>query len=376
MLEGPLWIWLTGLAVLLHVGLWGVLLSNLVYLWARSAPSVGTSPAVSICIPARNEAENLRRLLPSLLDQNYPDLEIIVWDDGSEDETWEVLQSFDAPSLTVAQGDGPPEGWIGKVHALYQCTRRASGDRYLFLDADTALTRSDALRRLVEQHEAAESCVSTGLPRLRGGAQLLVSLVPYALLTGLPWPLVPRTSLPGLSALNGQCWCVDASLYHTYEPHATLKNAVLEDVGIGRYLKAQGHPPVLLAITDLVSVHMYEDLRDAWQGFRKNAYLLLGGAPLPFLVTYGYFLLTWLVAPLLSLWLLASLYGLKALTDRVNGIPAAVALFAPLSFALGLILQFDSAVHHWTDRVTWKGRPVPSSQHASPPSVDASTEQA
>jgi len=376
MLEGPLWIWLTGLAALLHVGLWGVLLSNLVYLRHRSAAEVESFPTLSVCIPARNEAANLQRLLPSLLNQDYPDLEIIVWDDGSDDGTWEMLQSFDDSSLTAARGDDPPDGWIGKVHALYQCTRRASGRKYLFLDADTALTRPDALRCLVQRHEAADSGLSTGLPRLRGGARLLVSLVPYALLTGLPWALVPRTRLSGLSALNGQCWCIDADLYHTYEPHAALKDAVLEDVGIGRYLKAQGHPPILLEVHDFVSVHMYEDLRDAWQGFRKNAYLLLGGAPLPFAATYGYFVFSWLVAPLLSFWFLASLYGLKALTDRANGIPPTVTLLAPLSFALGLLLQFDSAVQHWTDRVTWKGRAVPSSQHESPPPVDSSTERA
>jgi hypothetical protein len=374
MFEGSLWIWLTSLAAILHVGLWGVLLANLLYLRRRPSKDVGTLPSLSVCIPARNEADNLRRLLPSLLDQDYPDLDIVVWDDGSEDETWEVLHSFDAPSLTIAQGDGPPNGWIGKVHALYQCTRRASGERYLFLDADAVLTRPDALRRLVHQHETADSGLSTGLPQLRGGARLLVSLVPYALLTGLPWALVPRTSLPGLSALNGQCWCIDATLYHRFEPHAALKDAVLEDVGIGRFLKKQGHPPILLQVKDLVAVHMYDDLADAWQGFRKNAYLLLGGAPLSFVVTYSYFLFTWLVAPFLSLWFLASLYGLKAFTDRANGIPVAITLLAPLSFVLGLLLQLDSAVQHWSDRVTWKGRPVPSSQHTPEPPLDASAD--
>ena len=374
MIEGSFWLWLTGLATVLHVGLWGVLLSNLLYLWSRSSPDGATRPRLSVCIPARNEADNLQRLLPSLLKQDYPELEIIVWDDGSEDGTWDVLQSFDAPALTVAQGDGPPDGWIGKVHALYQCTRRASGERYLFLDADTVLTRPDALQQLMDQHEAGGTGLSTGLPRLRGGARLLVSLVPYALLTGLPWALVPHIPLPGLSALNGQCWCIDADLYHTFEPHAALKDAVLEDVAIGRYLKKQGHPPVLIQAQKFVSVHMYADVKDAWQGFRKNAYLLLGGAPLPFVATYGYFLFTWLVAPVLSLWFLGSLYGLKAITDRTNGISPSVTLQAPLSFALGLLLQFDSAVQHWTDRVTWKGRPVPSSQHESHPSVDASTD--
>jgi hypothetical protein len=361
-MEASLLALLTGLAALLHLGLWGTLLSNLAFLRRAPSPAADALPSLTVCIPARNEADNLRRLLPSLLTQDYPDLEIVVWDDGSEDDTWAVLQSYDAPALRAERGGDPPEGWIGKVHALYQCTRRASGACYLFLDADAELTGPDALRRLVGQHQRSASGVSTGLPRLRGAAQLLVSLVPYSLLTGLPWPLVSRTALPALSALNGQCWLIDAPLYHTYEPHRQVRDAVLEDVAIGRYLKREGHPPVLCDVQDAVSVYMYADFGAAWRGFRKNAYLLLGGAPLPFVAMYGYFVLTWLIAPLLSGWFVASLYGLKFTTDRANGISHGTTLLAPVSFLLGLALQFDSAVHHWLDRVSWKGRAVPSSQ--------------
>jgi hypothetical protein len=371
---GLFWTIAVTTAALLHLGLWATLIGNLALLRRRPSATEEPLPPLTVCIPARNEARNLTRLLPGLERQDYPSLEVIVWDDGSEDDTWDVLQAADLPVLRAERGDGPPEGWIGKVHALYQCTRRASGDCYLFLDADTDLTRPDALRRLVARHQAAPTAVTTGLPRLRGGASLLVSLVPYALLTGLPWPLVPRTSMASLSALNGQCWLVEADVYHRYEPHEQLRDAVLEDVAIGRYLKQQGHAPALLDVGDLVSVHMYEDVRSAWSGFRKNAYLLMGGAPLSFAGTYAYFLLTWLIAPVLSPWFLASLYGLKATTDRANGFSARTTLLAPVSFVLGLVLQVDSALHHWTDRVTWKGRPVPSSQSGAAPPPPPETE--
>ena len=360
--------WLTVLTATLHAGLWATLILNLSYLRRKKSSGPATEPTISVCIPARNEANNLRRLLPSLIDQDYPSFEIIVWDDGSDDQTWDVLQSFDATELKAFRGNGPPAGWIGKVHALFQCTRRAAGDCYLFLDADAELTKKDALRRLVHKHNEAPSSVSTSLPRLRGGAKILVSLVPYALLTGLPWPLVPRTQLSSLSALNGQCWLIDADTYHRYEPHQRHKKDVLEDVAIGRFLKECGHPPILIDVQDLVSVHMYENFRSAWAGFRKNAYLLLGGGPLSFFGMYSYFLLAWLVAPFLSPWFLASLYGLKVTTDRASGFSLGMSMLAPLSFALGILLQLDSAVHHWTDRVTWKGRSVPSSN--SSPSAE------
>lgn len=48
-------------------------------------------PPVSILLCARNEADNLRRLLPALLEQDYPNFEVIVINDASTDETEDVL---------------------------------------------------------------------------------------------------------------------------------------------------------------------------------------------------------------------------------------------------------------------------------------------
>ena len=359
---------------LAHAAFWGILLSNLAYLRRQPASRPDSLPALSICIPARNEAENLKRLLPTLRAQDYPTFEILVWDDGSDDDTWKVLNTVDDPRLTPLQGADPPPDWVGKVHALYQCTRRASGDCYLFLDADAELLRPDALRHLVARHTGPSTSVSSGFPHLTGAALLLVSLVPHALLRSLPWALVARTQAPSLSALNGQCWLIDSGVYHTHEPHATVKDAVLEDVAIGHYLKRQGHAPTLLDVQDLVAVHMYDAFGAAWRGFRKNAYLLLGGTVPRFLLMYSSFVLTWLVAPLLSLWFLVSLYGLKLVTDWASGMPVYVTLFAPISYLLGLALQLDSAIHHWIGQVTWKGRSVPSSARTVSPPENADTD--
>ncbi len=348
-----------GLAAL-HLVLWTTLLGNLWYLRRHGGRrAVDTLPTLSVLIPARNEAANLQRLLPSLLEQDYPDLEIIVYDDGSEDDTWGVLQAHADPRLKALQGSGPPPGWVGKVHALYQATRHATGDRYLFLDADAALTDAGALRRLAERFAALPpTSVLTGLTRLQGHGRLLVSLVPNAILTGLPWPLVRRVGLPSLGALNGQCWMIEAAHYHAHEPHEHLPNEVLEDVQIGRYLKREGLIPVLVDVQREVAIHMYAGFGAAWRGFRKNAYLILGGSPWAFVPLFIGFALTYVVAPLLSLGLLASVYGLKAVTDWRAGFPLWMALLAPLSYLLGNVLQLDSALHHWAGRVAWKGRTV------------------
>ncbi len=346
--------------VLLHAGLFLTLLANVFYVRrGRRRVVPERYPAVSILIPARNEEQNLRRLLPSLLAQDYPDFEVIVYDDGSEDGTWEVLQATSDTRVKAFQGSGPPPGWIGKVHALYQATRHATGALYLFLDADTELLDPAALRSLVERFLALPpDSVMTGLVDLRGGGLLLVSLVPNAILSTLPWHLVRPLPFSSLGAVNGQCWLIDAEHYKRFEPHLNLKDEVLEDVKIGRYLNGNGITPVLLDLQQEVAAYLYRDHAEAWRGFRKNAYLVMSGKPVSFVFLAANFFLTYLFAPFVWPWFLLSIYLIKAITDRQTGFPLWVTLLAPLSFLMSPILQFDSAFHHWTGRVSWKGRRV------------------
>src|SRR5947209_595589 len=55
-------------------------------------PEGGEWPFVSIIVPARDEERNLPALLPSLLSQHYPNYEVIVVDDQSDDATPRILE--------------------------------------------------------------------------------------------------------------------------------------------------------------------------------------------------------------------------------------------------------------------------------------------
>ncbi len=350
--------------VIFHLVMLGIYAGNVWYLLRRSTrlshtDAIAVHPLVSIIIPARNEEANLRRLLPSLLKQNYPRFQVIVYDDGSEDATPAVLREMADPRLITLRGEGPPPGWIGKVHALYQATRPAAGDRYLFLDADAELLDPGALGRLVAHHEAMpHPGVLTVLPQYRGGGLLLVSVLPYAILAGLPWPLVRRLPSRHLGALNGQCWMISAPLYRQHEPHRAVAREVLEDVMIGRYLKSVGVIPTLVEARDAIAVYMYGSLGEAWAGFRKNAYLLLGGRASPFVPLFLLFLVTYTLAPLFGWAPLAMVYLGKLLSDRKSGMPFWVSALAPLSYAVASIVQVDSALAHLRGNVSWKGRTV------------------
>jgi glycosyltransferase involved in cell wall biosynthesis len=317
---------------------------------------------LSVLIPARNEEENIGRLMTSLESQDYPDLEILLYDDGSEDATAEIIASHSRENVIALRGEGPPEGWIGKVHALYQASRRASGRLYLFLDADIELLHPQALRNLVGLYRGLPGRrVLTGYPRFRGGGFPLVSMVPAAIFGGLPWPLVRRHPSRRLAAMNGQVWMIDADSYHELEPHLEHRNEVLEDVEIGRYLKSRGVIPFMGDLQKDLAVHMYPDLAGAWHGFRKNAYLIMGGSPAAFIPLYAIFVTAYLVAPVIAPWFLVPIYAVKFITDRLTRFPLWVTLLAPVSLVMAGAVHIASAVGFWRGTISWKGRRVGSS---------------
>ncbi|HIG76191.1 MAG TPA: glycosyltransferase [Bacteroidetes bacterium] len=361
--------------LVLHACVLALALTNAVWMRSRRdrRRALAEPVRVSVLIPARNEEANLARLLPSLLAQDHPDLQIVVVDDASEDGTWEVLRRHADPRLVTVRGNGPPAGWVGKVHALYQAQKRADGDVLVFLDADTWLPDPGAIRSLVERFAANApetapgraladaGIVMTGLPQYRDRfpTALLTSLVPFAVMAALPVPLVSRTRAASLGALNGQIWMMGAGDYRRIAPHEQLKDEVLEDVMIGRLAKREG---LRLHFEDLrreVSVEMYGSLGEAWRGFQKNAFLLGGGGTWGgFAAFFALYTLVWVVAPLAALSLLATTWAIKAVIDRSQGLPLAVTATGPLPLFLGALLQLDSARVHATGRVRWKGRGV------------------
>jgi len=96
---------------------------------------------VSVLIPVRNEENNIGNILQDLLNQEYKDIEIIVFDDQSEDKTGEIVKGLSASEsrIRLILSEGLPEGWLGKNHACHSLSKYAKGDYLLFLDADVRI---------------------------------------------------------------------------------------------------------------------------------------------------------------------------------------------------------------------------------------------
>lgn len=319
-----------------------------------SAGDARARPRMSILIPARNEEQNLPRLLDSLSRQTWSDMEVLVYDDGSEDGTWDVIRS--RRNVTGVRGTGPPEGWYGKVHALNVLSERAGGDVFLFLDADTELRDERALERLVRRFEAGGGGLATGITRIRGKGHLLVSVIGFTILGSIPWWMGRRLPSRHMAAVNGQCWMIDAGLYERHRPHRAVRAEVLEDVMIGRYMYSRGVRPRLLNAQREVDVHMYTSFSDAWLGFRKNAYAMVGGTPASAFPLWTAYTTLYVVLPLTFAPALIASVLLKVMADRYLGVSPLISLAAPLSFVLAAVLILDSAVSTESGTARWKGR--------------------
>lgn len=108
--------------------------------WKRHPEEVPDAPlpALSIVICARNEAKNLARNLPAVLEQDYPDFEVLVVDDGSTDDTPKTLEQLkdQYPRLKTLRISPEEKQGIGKKFALRKGVEAASGDMVLLTDAD------------------------------------------------------------------------------------------------------------------------------------------------------------------------------------------------------------------------------------------------
>ncbi|AMW06000.1 glycosyltransferase [Gemmatimonas phototrophica] len=112
--------------------------------YGRRAEDAEFLPLVSVVIPAYNEGRVIGRTVRSVLQQVYPQFEIIVVDDGSSDDTTAAAQlATDDPRVRVIR---KPNG--GKAAALNHGMTVATGEIIVVIDADTLLA-PDAIRHLV-----------------------------------------------------------------------------------------------------------------------------------------------------------------------------------------------------------------------------------
>lgn len=191
-------------------------------------------PTVSVCIPARNETHALADCLQSVLTSDYDKLEMIVYDDCSQDKTSSIIRSFAHDGVRFIQGEVPAEGWLGKNTAYEVLAQNASGRYIVYLSVDTRITPS-TIRQLVEYTLSKHISMVSVLPRRQdSGWRTSVFLAPLRYFIQM---IVPqRVHTPAASSL----WLVDREELRQIGGFAAVRNYIMPESALARMFDQTG----------------------------------------------------------------------------------------------------------------------------------------
>ena len=341
----------------------GVLLLNLRWFPVlrrdpRSAPRSG----VSLLVPARDEAANLRTTLNAMATQTVD--EVLVLDDRSTDETAAVVTEAATHHARVRllTGSALPAGWTGKNWACHQLAQAANGQTLVFCDADVTLAPG-AIDATLEEMARQRAAVFSVFPRQEArtlGERLSVPLIDDVLLCLLPHRLL-SLPIPDAATANGQLLVFTEAAYAQLDGHRGVRASIVEDVRLARDARRDGLQLGLALGGDLVSTRMYDSYAAAAAGIGKSLLAAHGGSRAVLAASAGWHLAAYTL-PWVRLgrpvWVVAAAAGLlervlvNAKTGRRSWWEAALVPVTPLA-ALPVYARAMGRA------VTWKGRTYP-----------------
>ena len=332
-------------------------------------PRAGT-PRVSIIVAARNEERNIREALQSLLDLDYPELELIVVDDRSEDDTGEILDEMSCRDvrLRVIHVDVLPPGWLGKNHALWVGSQRACGEYLLFTDADivmepTVLTRAIGfMEKNSLDHLAATPSVHMPTVFLQ---MFGTSFIIFFSLFARPWKARdPKSRFHvGIGAFN----MVRTSSYRQVGGHETIRLRPDDDIKLGKIIKKVGLRQDAAYAPEFLKVEWYASVREVVKGLEKNAFsgadynvpLVLAGALMHSLCSVWPFLAIFVTGGAVrGMYLATVMLLLLVVADcaRFHNARPWYAVGYPLTSALFVyILMRTMLLNLWQGGIYWRG---------------------
>jgi 4,4'-diaponeurosporenoate glycosyltransferase len=328
--------------------------------------------SISIIIPARNEEKNLKNLFNSLNNQSIKVKEVILADDNSTDATPDIGRKHNAKVISL---NNLPRGWIGKSWACYNGARAASGDYFLFLDADTIL-KNTGIENII-------SC----LKRYRG----VITLQPYhrikklhenlslffniILIAGMGVFTPFQKKLNPIGAF-GPCLICRREDYYKIGGHKIIKGEIMEDIELGkRFIKAK-IPVSCLGGKGTIDFRMYPggfmEMIMGWsKGFGSGA----KSTSIPILIM----VIAWIVGAIfplnlffdglapfnLSAVLISVAFYLSFIAQiywmsyRIGSFSIWASVFYPIPLTFFIIVFFYSLILTiLRKRVTWKNREI------------------
>ena len=243
--------------------------------WVRDFPPApdAACPRVSILFAARDEEEKLPAALTTLMQIDYPELQVVAVDDRSKDATGRILDEFAAshPRLRVVHVEQLAEGWLGKPHGLQKAYEASTGAWLLFTDADVRL-KPDVLRRaisLVREHNLDHLTLLGDVEMVGFWETVLITFF------GLGFHIAANPSQVSNSRSSryvgvGAFQLLRRSAYEASGTHRRLAMEVVDDMKLGKLVKQAGFRSGCGVAQDFVAVRWHAGLGNLVRGVTKN----------------------------------------------------------------------------------------------------------
>jgi glycosyltransferase involved in cell wall biosynthesis len=323
---------------------------------------------VSILIPARNEEKNISNILNDVCHQDYRNIEVIVFNDQSSDRTAEIVMKYATLDnrIILINSDGIPDGWLGKNYACFSLSKSATGDYFLFLDADVRIS-NDIVINTISYSEYYKLGLLSIFPKqiIKSlGEKITVPNMNYILLSLLPLILVRKSKFPSFAAANGQFMLFNSRKYKLLAPHERMKHDKVEDIAIARFFKKKKIRIACLVGDKTIRCRMYKGFNDAVNGFSKNVIAFFGNSFILSLLfwlttTFG-FLVVLFVLPFTFFMLYISVYLLTRIFVYFvskQKVLDSLLYFIPQQISCGLFI-YKAFVNKFISGYQWKGRSI------------------
>jgi len=329
-------------------------------------------PSITIAIPARNETEDLRQCLQSIIANTYPKFEVIVLDDCSQNKkTPEIIRSFAHDGVRFIPGEEPKDTWLPKNQAYDRLVKESSGEYILFCGVDVRF-KPDTIGRLVEMVRTKQKDMVSILPMHVNGAVQDTSLIQAMRYW---WEMVPPRRLFNRPSVISSCWIIRREALKKTGGFAAVTRSIVPEAYFAKKLIAYDGYSFVRSNT-LLGLESAKAPSDQRETAIRMRYPQLHRKPeqvffstvlealfllMPFVIAItGNWLpikdVTHILAIAASLLLVVS-YSLAAVTTRVNSWLFSLIAF-PFVVIIDLILMQKSMWQYEFSEVIWKGRNV------------------
>jgi cellulose synthase/poly-beta-1,6-N-acetylglucosamine synthase-like glycosyltransferase len=331
------------------------------------------TPALTVVVPARDEADHIAATLDALLAADYPGLHVIAVDDRSTDATGAIMDRYAASTagrpgfLEVIHITDLPDGWLGKVFALDAATSRTRSEYVLYTDADVLFSPS-ILRRAVAYAESTRADHLVVMPTLDvrhwSEGMVLGFCQIFGIWASRVWRIEDpdaKRDLVGVGAFN----LVRRSALEELGGWTPQRMTVLEDVTLGRRMKASRMRQRIAFAPGFVLVHWAQGASGLMRGMTKNLFSAFNFRPL-LLLGAGLWVAAFFLVPIAGLlwWstmaaaaiILCCVGAAYRTMAEVSRIEARYGWLYPLGALVfvGAMLR-SMAVVMWQRGVVWRG---------------------